>query len=259
MSTAPTSAPLSELEFNQFQQQGFVIVRQLADDTIRQQILAAGQQQLHDAIEPIEFEADTRYQGAPASRDAEGGKTARRLLQVYARDSAFAQWARDDRVVSRVKQLLGDDHIALTQAHHNSLMTKQPAFSSVTHWHRDIRYWRFQRPDLVSVWLALGHEFRENGCLGFLPGTHHLEIAPERYENMAFLNPQLPENQSLIASAVFPELQAGDVVFFHAMTFHAAGWNRTDATKYSLAFSYHAQDNRPLAGSRSASLPSVLL
>jgi len=244
-------------ELARFQEQGYVIVRQLADDTTRAAILAAAQDHLQRAVEPIEYEADTNYPGAPASRDAEGGRTARRLLQVYGRDPAFARWAMDTRVTRRVEALLGSKAIALTQAHHNSLMSKQPAFSSVTRWHRDIRYWRFETPDLISVWLALGHEYPENGCLGFLPGTHKLNLAPERYENMAFLRADDPENRPLIDSAVFPELQPGDVVFFHAQTFHAAGWNRTEHTKYSLVYSYHRQDNLPIPGTRSASLPAI--
>ena len=37
-------------------------------------------------------------------------------------------------------------------------MTKQARYSSSTGWHRDSRYWHFQRPELISVWLALRDE-----------------------------------------------------------------------------------------------------
>ncbi|GAB3266828.1 phytanoyl-CoA dioxygenase family protein [Chitinimonas naiadis] len=254
-----SNQPFSPSDLSAFQQQGFVIVRGLADAALRAELLAVGKDHLARAVEPIEYEADTHYPGAPTSRSADGGATARRLQQVFARDAVFRRWALDGRVADRVRQLLGSDQIALTQAHHNSLMTKQPAFSSVTHWHRDIRYWSFEDSNLVSVWLALGKEVRENGCLGFLPGTHRMDIDVERFENRAFLRPDLDENKVLIDAAVFPELEPGDVVFFHAQTFHAAGWNRTDATKYSLVFGYHRQDNLPLPGSRSASLPAIKL
>ncbi|MGQ5522963.1 phytanoyl-CoA dioxygenase family protein [Chitinimonas sp. PSY-7] len=246
-------------EVASFQQHGFYVARGLADTELCQRILAAGKTQLAQALEPIEYEADTNYPGAPASRDAAGGRTARRLLQVFQRDAAFREWALNASLAGRLKQLLGGEQVALSQPHHNSLMTKQPAFSSVTHWHRDIRYWNFASNNLVSVWLALGKERRENGCLGFLPGTHKMELDASRFENRAFLRPDLPENAALIETAVFPDLEPGDVVFFHAMTFHAAGWNRSDQTKYSLVFSYHLQDNLPQPGSRSASLPSIAL
>jgi phytanoyl-CoA hydroxylase len=257
--TTMSAALFTPEELASFERDGFFVARGLADTELRERILAVSQSQLAQAIEPIEYEADTRYPGAPSSREAAGGRTARRLLQVFQRDQAYRDWATQANLTARLRQLLGSEQIALTQAHHNSLMTKQPAFSSETHWHRDIRYWNFADSQLVSVWLALGEERRDNGCLGFLPGSHKIDFSPERFENRAFLRPDLPENQALIARAVFPELQPGDVVFFHALTFHAAGWNRTDQTKYSLVFSYHRQDNLPQPGSRSASLPSITL
>jgi phytanoyl-CoA hydroxylase len=250
---------LSPEQIAQFHQQGFLRVPHVADPATCKRLLAIGQQQLADAIEPIEYEADTRYLGAPTSRLAEGGGTARRLLQMVARDPAFLAWATDPRLAKPLRQLLDSQQIALTQAHHNSLMTKQPAFSSVTRWHRDTRYWHFSSPRLVSAWLALGQEFVDNGCLGFLPESHGWDLPTDRFEAMAFLRSDVPENQQAIATAVFPALNPGDVVFFDANTFHAAGWNRTAATKFSLVFSYHSQDNRPVDGSRSARLPSIPL
>jgi phytanoyl-CoA hydroxylase len=159
-------------------------------------------------------------------------------------------------VVTPLRQLLARE-IMLSQTHHNCVMTKQPRFSSVTGWHQDIRYWSFQRPELISVWLALGREIPENGCLSFLPGTHAMELARDRLDEGMFLREDLLENQKLIAKRVMPALEPGDVVFFHCRTFHAAGSNRTDEVKLSLVFTYHAADNPPLPGTRSASLPPV--
>ncbi|WP_269533188.1 phytanoyl-CoA dioxygenase family protein [Chitinimonas sp. BJYL2] len=253
------TTPFTPAELAEFETRGFLIARGLADPSLCDAILGESRRQLDAAIAPIEYEADTQYPGAPRSRDAEGGRTARRLQQMYARAPVFREWACNPVVTRRVSQLLGGASVALTQAHHNSLMTKQPAYSSETHWHRDIRYWSFSDSDLISVWLALGHETRENGCLGFLPGSHQLELDNDRFESRAFLRTDLPENRVLIDSAEFPELAPGDVVFFHARTFHAAGWNRTQSTKYSLVFSYHRQDNQPVPGTRSASLPSITM
>lgn len=131
-------------------------------------------------------------------------------------------------------------------------MTKQPRFSSDTGWHQDIRYWSFSRPELVSVWLALGAETRTNGCLRLLPGTHRLRFERSRLDERLFLREDLPENRALVEREIAAELEAGDVLFFHALTFHAAERNRGDATKFSLVFTYRAADNAPLPGSRSA-------
>ena len=138
-------------------------------------------------------------------------------------------------------------------------MTKNPSYSSITSWHQDIRYWSFERPELVSVWLALGREYFENGCLLVLPGSHQMEFSAEQLDESLFLRADVESNKPLIRAQRRVELAAGDVLFFHCRLFHAAGHNQTADTKFSLVFSYHAADNRPLAGTRSAALPDIPL
>jgi phytanoyl-CoA hydroxylase len=247
---------LTRQQLGQFLSDGFVVLRQQAPRVLTSSLAAISQDHLEREIAPIEYEADLRYPGAPSSRDQVGGSTARRLLSAYARGPAFADWAGSPAITEPLYQLLGSD-VRLSQVHHNCVMTKQPRFSSVTGWHQDIRYWAFDRPDLISVWLALGREGADNGCLSFLPGTHAMGIDRDRLDDALFLREDMPENRALIATLVTPTLEPGDAVFFHARTFHSAGRNMTQQAKLSLVFTYHAEDNAPVAHSRSASLPSI--
>ncbi len=249
---------LSPAEREQFERDGYLVVRQLAGPELRDRILAVARDGLAREIPPIEYEADLHYPGAPQSHDSPGGRTIRRLKQAISRDSVFMEWASSPGLVSRLRQLLGPD-LVMPLAHHNCIMTKQPRHSSDTGWHQDIRYWSFERPELVSVWLALTPENAANGCLYLIPGTHRETLERRRYDDAQFLRPELAENTSLIARAVRAELEPGDVLFFHARTFHAASRNHTDATKISVVFTFRALDNRPRPGSRSASLPELLL
>lgn len=251
-------SPFAADELGRFASDGFLVAPRLAAPELVNALRQAALNQLAARIGPAEYEADLHYPGAPAARDAPGGGTVRRLLQVYGRIPAFAEWARAPAVANRLRQFLGPS-LMLSQAHHNCVMTKQPRYSSVTGWHQDIRYWSFERPELISLWLALGRETPENGCLQFLPGTHVMDFARERLDEALFLREDLPENQSLIATSVSAPLEPGDVVFFHCRTFHAAGNNRTEQPKVSLVFTYHAASNRALASTRSAALPSVEL
>jgi phytanoyl-CoA hydroxylase len=245
-------------ELNAFRRDGFFVARGLAPADLCARMLSTSRRHLAEEIGPIEYEADLHYPGAPQSRDAPGGHTARRLLQACARDPLYREWATSTVLAGRLRQLIGP-RVALAQAHHNCVMTKQPRFSSVTGWHQDIRYWCFERPELVSVWLALGREYPDNGCLSFIPGTHEMEFARDGLDDALFLREDRPENQALIAARVTPLLEPGDVVFFHCRTFHAADANRTDAVKFSPVFTYHCVDNPPVPRTRSASLPSIEL
>lgn len=241
----------------EFARDGYTIVRGLADPervaAMRELVL----DHLARAVDPVEYEADVAYPGAPADRDAPGGQTVRRLLQAYDRHPRLADWALDPSVTAMVGALLDSRDLALTRCHHNCVMTKQPAYSSATGWHQDLRYWSFEQPELVNAWLALGHEHPANGGMQLLPGTHRMAFSADQVDDARFLREDRADNLALLASARTAELAPGDVLFFHAGVFHAAGRNTTDERKLSAVFTYHDAANQPLPGSRSARLPGI--
>jgi phytanoyl-CoA hydroxylase len=237
---------------------GYVIVPGLVSPERLEAMRNVAKQQLLEAAAPVEFEADLQYPGAPNSKDAPGGHTVRRLLDAYARDPLFAHWACSPEVRGWMELYFGETPY-LSRAHHNCVMTKHPAYGSLTGWHRDVRYWSFERDDLVSAWVALGDETVENGGLWFVPMSHKLPFTSDRFDDAKFFRSDLPENEALIHSAVSPALKAGDVVFFHCNTLHSAGKNLTDRVKFSLVYTYRGASNAPLPGTRSASKVDVAL
>ena len=248
----------STAEVDQFEKTGFVIARQLADPEICRQMMACTQATLAAPFGPVEYEADLHYPGAPGSRTAAGGETIRRLKSAHGRHPVFTEFASQPSMVRRLQQLLGPQ-VVMPFAHHNCIMTKQPRYSSETRWHQDIRYWSFERPELVSVWLALGHETPQNGCLYLIPGTHTLPVDRDQLDDALFLRTDRAENAALLEQKIPAELQPGDVLFFHCRTFHAAGRNHTNQTKFSVVFTFRPADNPPKLGTRSASMPELLL
>jgi len=248
----------SAAEVARFEADGYIVVRGIAPAALRERMLAVTREGLQRLIEPLEFEADLHYPGAPASREAQGGRTVRRLKQALSRDFVFVEWVQHPAVVGRLRQLLGPD-IVCPLAHHNCVMTKAPAYSSQTGWHQDIRYWSFAQPNLVNVWLALGPETPENGCLQVIPGTHRMSFDRSQFDDALFLRTDLAENRPLLDRSCDVPLAAGDVLFFHARTFHAAGRNTTPETKHSVVFTFRGAGNRPLPGTRSSALPELLL
>ena len=257
-SSGKLSLQFTTEEANRFHHEGFVVVRGLVSEADLARMWLITERGVREEIVPIEYEAELHYPGAPESLQSVGGRTIRRLKQAHSRGFLFTEWMLRPEILGRLRQLLGPS-IVCPLAHHNCIMTKQPQFSSVTGWHQDIRYWSYQRPELINVWIALGNERPENGCLQVIPGSHTLSLDRSRFDDDLFFRADLAENQPLIATKQFAELAPGDVLFFHCKTLHAADRNATQETKYSVVFTFRAADNPPLPNTRSSALPELLL
>ena len=253
--------PASDSTFNEvaqqhFQKKGFVVLKKALPTELRQAVVALATKHLAPLMAPVEYEADVGYPGAPSDREADGGQTARRLLHAYARDEVLDRLVRIPPVVQALRTLLGPG-VEMSQCHHNCIMTKHPGYSSATLWHQDIRYWSFDKPELISAWYALGEENKHNGALQVIPGSHLLDLDRGRLDGDLFLRPELPENQSLIDAQETVALDPGDVLLFHCRLFHAAGQNLTDQVKLTPVFTFHSADNLPIPQTRSARFGSI--
>lgn len=248
---------MNQVLLNSFTRDGFAVLPQLLDAGRLQALRDAVLGSIDPPLAPVEFEADVAYPGSPESQLAVGGQTPRRLLHAYGRDTVFRALASDPKIVAALQSLLDSDQVCVSQNHHNCVMTKMPGFSSETQWHQDIRYWRFDRSDLISVWVALGDERVENGALRMIPGSHQMAFDAGRLDAKLFLRQDLDENLALIETSLDSELNAGDAVLFHCRTFHAAGRNTTREPKLACVFTYHSADNLPIPGTRSSRFPSI--
>ncbi|MCE2407244.1 MAG: phytanoyl-CoA dioxygenase family protein [Pseudomonadales bacterium] len=256
----PRASPhVSRFEPALFASQGYIVRKGLISEPIVAHLNAATEKALDPLIGPVEFETEVGYPGAPATRDAHGGDTPRRLLHAYARESVFADLATAQSIKDTLAAIMGTENLYLSQNHHNCVMTKYPGYSSSTSWHQDIRYWSFDKAELVSIWCAFGNETRENGALSVIPGSHVEDVERGRLDRDLFLRTDLEANQGLLDRQVQVELDAGDVMFFHCRLFHAAGRNESDTVKCSAVFTYHDRDNHPIPGTRSERYPSIRL
>ena len=241
-----------------FRQNGYVILRGFLPQETRETMLRVTQQQMQEGLEPLELEAELQYPGAPESLNDVGGRTIRRLKQAHGRHPVFTEWIASRPIVQILQQLLGG-RVVMPLAHHNCIMTKMPNHSSDTGWHQDIRYWSFERPELISLWAALGHEYPENGGLKLIPGTHLGPMSRDRLDDELFLRTDLPANIELIDRQIDAVLEPGDVLLFHSLTFHAASRNHSHQPKFSAVFTFRNADNPPRFGTRSSASPELLL
>jgi phytanoyl-CoA hydroxylase len=237
---------------------GYVVVPRFVPADMLTRLNIVARAQLAARAVPLEFEADLQYPGAPKSRADDGGTTVRRLLDAYSRDDVFARCGTSASVREWMETYFGESAL-MSRAHHNCLMTKHPLYGSLTGWHRDIRYWSFEREDLVSVWFALGTEEIDNGALWFVPGSHLMAFDADRYDAEKFFRADRADNARIIGAGESPRLAPGDAVFFHCKTLHSAGKNLSNTIKFSLVYSYHGRSNGPTQGTRSSSKPEIPL
>ena len=248
----------AQSQIERLRDQGYVVLPGFVPVLQVTKLNVAARVQLAARVEPLEFEADLRYPGAPRSHTDAGGETIRRLLDAYGRDPEFAGIATAARIREWMETYFGEA-VLLSRAHHNCLMTKHPLYGSLTGWHRDMRFWSFEREDLVSVWFALGDETVDNGALWFIPGSHKAAFGADRFDDAKFFRADRADNAAILRAAESPRLASGDAVFFHCNTLHSAGKNLTDAVKFSLVYTYHGRSNAPKAGTRSASMAEIAL
>ncbi|MGM0533799.1 MAG: phytanoyl-CoA dioxygenase family protein, partial [Campylobacterota bacterium] len=241
---------LSEEQIKEFDDKGFLLLPGFAKGQLCEDIVQKAKEHMQAMEEP--YESEQSYLGI------DGKPVLRRLRQVYDRDEVFAKWMRERKIRPVLRQLLGQSPVLVT-AHHNSIMTKMPSRTSRTEWHQDMRFWSYQNSDLISVWLALGQESRENGVLEFIPGSHTMELDPRRFDENKRFREDLAINQELIEKRVHYELKQGDVVLFHAKVLHAAGENKTFEPKLSFVYTVRALSNKPLPKTRSAEYKEFIL
>jgi len=250
---------ISTQEIRFFHENGYLIKRDFVDKKMISTLQGKVSEHLNSRINPFELEQEVNYPGSPKTVTEFGGDTIRRLKLAYTRDDVFKQWAENDAVYTVIRSLLQANKLYLVQSHHNCIMTKQPQFSSKTHWHKDIRYWNFENNNLINTWLPLGDESIENGCLQIIPKTHLWQTSVSRLDKRLFLRKDLPINQQWLEKSIDVVLQKGDLLFFHAGLFHAAGRNTTSQPKYAVVFTYHSEKNKAFDKTNSVKFDEVEL
>ena len=248
---------LNQAQIQQFKIDGYLVLPSLLSASSLAELRTLTQQHLDQRIAPFELEAEVQYPGAPASKEAQGGKTIRRLKLAYQCQHAFTTIAESPFITLAIKRILQSEQVLLNPNHHNCVMTKQPQYSSDTLWHRDTRYWHFNNKYLINAWFALGEEQANNGAMKLLPGSHRWEVQDQALDQAQFLKIDHPDNQERLSTQRLVELNPGDAILFSAHCFHAAGKNTTSDAKFSLVFTYHGETTKPIKDSPSSNIKSL--
>jgi ectoine hydroxylase-related dioxygenase (phytanoyl-CoA dioxygenase family) len=138
------------------------------------------------------------------------------------------------KALQRVQTLLGED-MALD---FDMLIDKSPNTNTPTPWHQDEAYWiDMEDKRAATCWIALDDVFRENGCMWFVPGSHHQEI---RRHSQTRLKGAL-QCEANEEEAISVPLSAGDATFHDGRTIHYSRGNGTSFRRRALILNFRPE------------------
>ncbi|TBL70310.1 phytanoyl-CoA dioxygenase family protein [Paenibacillus thalictri] len=170
-----------------------------------------------------------------------GKKLNSELDTPHFRDERLLTFLLADEVLDLVEPLIGP-HIGLWSSH---FICKEPLVGKATPWHEDSAYWngRLTRFDkIVTIWLAIDHSWKENGCMRVIPGTHRNGFS--EYERVDTADHIFESQIKRVddAEAVYFELQPGECSLHDSRIIHGAAPNKSEYRRCGYTMRYFATD-----------------
>ena len=113
---------------------------------------------------------------------------------------------------------------------HDQIFYKPAHHGGVVIWHQDYSYWTRTTPVAhISCWIGLDDSNRENGCVHYVPGSHHWPLLPRTsFANRmdVVLDSLTPEQRDQFKPVAI-ELKAGECSFHHPLMVHGSYANQT--------------------------------
>lgn len=233
--------PLSPQQLADFEQDGFVIVRDLLPKDLLDDVRAvfAGvvddlarqwrdEGFITDTGDDLPFE--TRF---IRLREQLPPKFATSWRSILVSPTVFSLWQRPE-LLGPIRSLLGDEIYA-----HGvwNGRPREPGNSiQKVYWHQDAHYYRGWDPadgKLISVWMPLVDATADAGCLEFLRGSHRGGLVPASRSSANNLFTVADEIVEQYETAV-AECRPGDAIFFGDTTIHQSRDNVADYVRWSI-------------------------
>lgn len=212
-----------------------------------------------EEVDELLAEADSLASNLPPSQSGivrePGSDSVRSIFRLHRISDTFRKIFTDDRLLQRVKQLIGTDVYI-----HQSRVNYKPALDGREFfWHSDFETWHVEdgmprmRALSMSLFLTESHEF--NGPLMLIPGSHRTYIrcagdTPQNHFEQSLRRQeygvpsrealeQLLEDREIVA----PRGSAGSVLFFDCNTMHGSNGNLSPAPRVNLFAVYNSVEN----------------
>jgi len=140
-------------------------------------------------------------------------------------------------ILDTIEDLIGPDILVYT----STWFIKEPESAAIAAWHQDATYFGLRPYVHVTAWLALTDATAENGCMEFLPGSHH---GGQREHRAGVVPASVNRAGPAIVGgvddrpAVHAPLHAGEFSLHHTLCLHRSQPNQSAGRRVGLAISY---------------------
>lgn len=162
------------------------------------------------------------------------GKVFDQLINLWQTNERVKKLMFDPRIGEMAAKLSGADGIRIW---HDQALIKKP-WGNPTALHLDTPFWSFSDRRALSIWVALDDATLENGCLFFIPKTHHQTTFenPGITKNMDAIFNFYPAFRSMPATAA--PMKAGSCSFHNGLCIHGAHANMTPGLRRAMTCAY---------------------
>ena len=227
---------LTEIQENQFKDQGFLILKNLFDE---EEIKLLKESAIFD--KELDKQSVSRLDG--------NGKKVRLALWNHPGDGIYGMFARCNKLVNKMEQILGGE----VYHYHSKMILKDPEIGGAWEWHQDYGYWYnfgCLQPLMASAMIAVDQATKENGCLQVLRGSHHLgRIDHTLTGDQAGADRERVDIALQRFDRIHVELNPGDVILFHCNLLHRSDQNSSKNARWAMICCYNAARNNPFKDS----------
>jgi non-haem Fe2+, alpha-ketoglutarate-dependent halogenase len=146
------------------------------------------------------------------------------------------------RIIEVVSDVLGENVIGWG----SHFFCKMPRDGKAVAWHQDASYWPLSPSKAITVWLAIDDADRENACMKFVAGSHHvghLTYRPSNSDDHNVLSQSI-DNAEQYGHVVWDELKAGQVSIHSDLLLHGSEANESNRRRCGLTIRYCSADVR---------------
>jgi len=160
------------------------------------------------------------------------------LLELTVRHPLFMELAKNERILSLIRPLIGND----IQLQHSKIASKPPAKDSGPYrWHQDFAFFPHSNTSLVAAMVMLDDSTPENGCMQMVVGSHKLGLL-DHHKNGVFSECQQSSLWADPAALAHITPRAGGISIHHCLTLHGSPPNRSGQPRRGLVFQYRADN-----------------